>query len=75
MIQNVKKIKVKEIPEKKLKNGSIKSAHLQLTCGCCHQKVNIFYDNDGLEINGVNGSIENWREILLPLLNKKDSCK
>jgi hypothetical protein len=30
--------------------------------------VEIFYSEDGLEINGVNGTIEDWREILLPLL-------
>lgn len=39
-----------------------------LKCGCCEQKVEISYDQEGLEINGVNGSIEDWREILLPLL-------
>jgi hypothetical protein len=37
-------------------------------CGCCDNSVEIYYDEDALEINGVNGSIENWREILLPLL-------
>jgi len=30
--------------------------------------VEIYYGDDGLEINGVNGSIEDWRDILLPLL-------
>jgi hypothetical protein len=39
-----------------------------LKCGCCDEKLEIYYDNEGLEINGVNGSIEDWREILLPLL-------
>jgi hypothetical protein len=39
-----------------------------LKCGCCSEKVEIFYSEDGLEINGVNGTIEDWREILLPLL-------
>ena len=39
-----------------------------LKCGCCSQKVEVYYDETGLEINGVNGSIQNWREILLPLL-------
>ena len=39
-----------------------------LKCGCCDEKVEIYYDNEGLEINGVNGSIDDWREILLPLL-------
>ncbi len=40
-------------------------------CGCCDERLEIYYDNDGLEINGVNGSLENWREILLPLLRDK----
>ena len=39
-----------------------------LKCGCCNEKVEVYYDDDGLEINGVNGSIDDWREILLPLL-------
>jgi len=39
-----------------------------LKCGCCDEKVEVYYDDDGLEINGVNGAIEDWREILLPLL-------
>jgi hypothetical protein len=30
--------------------------------------LQIHYGPDGLEVNGVYGSIENWREILLPLL-------
>ena len=39
-----------------------------LKCGCCEQKVEIHYDEDSLEINGVFASVENWREVLLPLL-------
>ncbi|MBM3129937.1 MAG: hypothetical protein FJ009_15110 [Chloroflexi bacterium] len=46
-----------------------------LRCGCCDQKVEIYYDADGLEIGGVNGALDDWREILLPLLlvERKDS--
>lgn len=44
-------------------------------CGCCHEKVVIYYDEDGLEINGVNGSIKNWQELLLPLLKIKSNKK
>lgn len=40
-----------------------------LKCGCCDENVEIYYSKDTLEINGVIGSIENWREVLLPLLN------
>ena len=39
-----------------------------LKCGCCDQRLEIYYAKDGLEIGGVNGSIDDWREILLPLL-------
>ena len=45
-----------------------KSPRYLLKCGCCEQKVEIYYGDDGIEINGVNGSIEDWRDILLPLL-------
>jgi hypothetical protein len=42
-----------------------------LRCGCCDRSVEIYYDPEDLEINGVYGSLENWREILLPLLGMK----
>jgi len=45
-----------------------KSPRYLLKCGCCEEKVEIYYSDGGLEINGVNGSIEDWRDILLPLL-------
>ena len=51
------------------KQGSAKKMpRYLLKCGCCGEKLEIYYDEEGLEINGVNGSIEDWREILLPLL-------
>ncbi len=39
-----------------------------LKCGCCDEKLEIHYGEDGLEIGGVNGTLNDWREILLPLL-------
>lgn len=39
-----------------------------LKCGDCDERLEIHYGEDGLEIGGVHGSIEDWREILLPLL-------
>jgi len=39
-----------------------------LKCGCCEDQLEIYYAEDGLEIGGVNGAIDDWREILLPLL-------
>lgn len=38
-------------------------------CGCCQGQLEVYYGGDTLEINGVMGSVENWRELLLPLLN------
>ena len=40
-------------------------------CGCCDQKLEVYYGGDSLEISGVMGSVENWRELLLPLLDMK----
>lgn len=45
-----------------------KSPCYLLKCGCCEQKLQIYYADDGLEIGGVNGTIDDWREILFPLL-------
>ena len=45
-----------------------KCPHYVLRCGCCAENLRIDYADDGLEIGGVNGAIEDWREILLPLL-------
>jgi hypothetical protein len=50
------------------KGGKRLGPRYLLKCGCCDEKVEIFYGDDGLEINGVNGALEDWREILLPLL-------
>ena len=51
------------------KKGSGKKApRYLLKCGCCNEKLEIYYDDKGLEINGVNGSIGDLCEILLPLL-------
>ena len=50
------------------KDQGKRGARYLLKCGCCNEKLEIYYDDDSLEINGVQGSIENWREILLPLL-------
>jgi hypothetical protein len=48
-----------------------KSARLLIKCGDCDQKFEIHYEpgDEDLEIAGVLASVENWRKILLPLLN------
>ena len=50
------------------KGAGKKMPRYLLKCGCCDENLEIYYDEEGLEINGVNGSIDDWREILLPLL-------
>ena len=40
-------------------------------CGCCDRQLEVYYGGDSLEINGVMGSVGNWRKLLLPLLNMK----
>ncbi len=50
------------------KGSGKKSPRYFLKCGCCKEKIEIHYAEDGLEIGGVNGAIHDWREILLPLL-------
>jgi hypothetical protein len=64
---NLALIRVKHRPKRKTKNG-FHSARYFLRCGCCNGQLEICYIDGSLEINGVDGSIQNWREILLPLL-------
>lgn len=40
-------------------------------CGCCNRELEVYYGEDSLEINGVMGSVENWRTLLMPLLEMK----
>jgi hypothetical protein len=47
--------------------GKISPRYL-LKCGCGDSELEIYYSEDGLEIGGVNGTMADWREILLPLL-------
>jgi hypothetical protein len=67
-------IRVSHRALRKRGKGHISPRYL-LRCGCCDQKVEIYYDPEDLEINGVFGSLENWREILLPLLGMKRKGK
>jgi hypothetical protein len=48
-----------------------KDPRFLLKCGCCEGKLEVYYGGDSLEINGVMGSVQNWRELLLPLLSMK----
>jgi hypothetical protein len=72
--EGVSAIRVSHRAERKRGQEHISPRYL-LRCGCCDRAVEIYYNTDGLEINGVNGSVENWREILLPLLGSKQPKK
>ena len=50
------------------------SPRLLIKCGDCDNALEIYHDpqkRDDMEIGGVFGSVANWREILLPLLEPK----
>ena len=51
-------------------NGK-KVPKLLIRCGDCDERVEIEYDDEFLNINGVLGSLASWREILLPLLENE----
>ena len=52
---------------------------LLVKCGCCDQSLEIYYDEkrtgnqhrDSLEINGVNGTVDQWRQVLFPFLKTR----
>ena len=43
-------------------------ASIRVKCGCCSQSVVIYHGHGSLEVNGVEGSLEEWRKIFGPLL-------
>lgn len=51
-----------------------KLPRFKVACGCCNESFKVYYDSledpacATLEIDGVDASVHNWREILLPLL-------
>ena len=69
-------IRVSHYKERQIDKHTTMQPRYLFRCGCCNGKdfqVEIYYDEYAgkicsLEINGIQGSTENWREILLPLL-------
>ncbi|TSC83547.1 MAG: hypothetical protein G01um101417_530 [Parcubacteria group bacterium Gr01-1014_17] len=61
------------------KRKKLISPRLLVRCGCCDQSLEIYYDErptsnqhrDSLEINGVNGTVDQWRQVLLPFLKAR----
>ena len=50
------------------KRRGLKMPRFLVKCGCCDETVEIWYDDHGLEINGVCASKEEWQKLLRPLL-------
>lgn len=77
-IQRIKDGKDACIPLRVTKRArnKLKSPRLLVRCGCCDESLEIYYDErqtgnphrDFLEINGVNGTVNQWRQVLLPFL-------
>lgn len=59
------------------KKGVVKDPSVLLKCGCCSEKVRIYWGGGSIEINGVHGSVDDWLAILDPMMdkstNKEDS--
>lgn len=59
-----------------LKSGSRICPSWRVRCACCTCSLVIYYDTpvsgdyslDSLEINGVMGTVDQWRKLFLPLL-------
>lgn len=50
------------------KESGKRSPRYLVKCGCCDESVEIYYDEDGLEINGVLASREEWLKLFGALL-------
>ena len=54
----------------------VESPSIRVKCGCCDEAVVIYFDeektgdasSDTLEINGVSGTVDQWKKVFLPLL-------
>jgi hypothetical protein len=72
-------LRVTERKGRPLQNGDRQMSSKLVRCGCCEERLVIFFDNepsdnphqDTLEINGVSGTLDQWRQLLCPLLGLK----
>lgn len=63
---------------RKLRSGATKDPRLLVKCGCCENRLEIYHEpapaddphRATLEINGVLGTLDQWRKILGPLLER-----
>lgn len=58
------------------KGKAMRAPSIRIKCGCCNESVVIFPNDgpitdphlDSININGVNGTIDQWRQVLCPML-------
>lgn len=61
----------------------LQSPSVRVKCGCCTRAIEIYHDaeptgdahQDTLEIGGVSGTLDQWRQVLLPLLGMEELVK
>jgi len=82
-VSGVMPLRVTRRKTRKLADNSVVGASIRVKCGCCEESLVIHHDDPetiearfrSLEINGVNGSVAQWRKILLPLLELSPTSK
>jgi len=53
------------------KGAKSRFARTLIRCGCCDESVEIHYDDETIEINGVIASTREWMRVLGPILRGK----
>lgn len=76
VMEAVSPLRITRSKARKVGQKGRKMPRIRVKCGCCKQAVEIYHDEeltgssmmDTLEINGVYGTVGQWRQVLLPLL-------
>ena len=72
--RNLKPLRVTQTKARRLSACRTKAASTLIRCGCCNEGVRIYLGTNAqgeietLEINGVEGTREQWREALSSIL-------
>ncbi|KND50670.1 MAG: hypothetical protein ABA06_04410 [Parcubacteria bacterium C7867-001] len=68
-------LRVTRRKSRKRSKRTSESARIRVKCGCCDEAVEISHDDrlispasNFLEINGVMGTVQEWRHVFAPLL-------
>lgn len=64
------KLRVWHTPQK-----GIRAPNVLVKCGDCSQKIKIFFDRYGMEINGVNTSWDEWNGLFAAIKAARNGVK